>query len=341
MRIIHTSDGKPVYAGTAFAADLGAIAREHRLGGATALLITGVASFDRMPESAQLADTLAAADIAVAGRVRVAANPRLRHAEKVAAAFPAPDVLVAVGGGSAIDFAKLLEHRWYPRARLVVVYTLPGTGTIVSPFAVFDDDTFKVGVADPALVPDVAYVNEPIVDRLPAVRRWLAAADAFTHALESHLSAIATPDSRASARRALAALAERPLAELSADALVRADIDAGVAESQAVVLFPHAAGHHLTFAHGVPHAAATMTYLRPYLELVEARGGRVPDGGWELVGALESCLRGARLGLPRALPPAEAAVALALARAHMPFAFDNAPVELTDADYLRLLAGAA
>lgn len=122
-----------------------------------------------------------------------------------------PDAVVAVGGGSVLDVAKLvaaLHGRAEPvtdfyglgrvgsrRAGLVCVPTTAGTGSEVSPNALlFDDATgAKQAVIDPALVPDAAVVDPTLTVSLPAGLTATTGIDALTHCLEAYANRSAHP----------------------------------------------------------------------------------------------------------------------------------------------------
>ena len=137
----------------------------------------------------------------------------------VAAAAPAPgspppDVIVAIGGGSVMDTAKLVAatllddrdaqslagigkvvSRSLP---LVCIPTTSGTGSETTPVAIFSDPVTgtKSGVVDPCLVPDLVLLDPELTDGLPALPTAAAGMDALVHALEAYIGRLATPLAR-------------------------------------------------------------------------------------------------------------------------------------------------
>ncbi|MFC4243176.1 iron-containing alcohol dehydrogenase [Gryllotalpicola reticulitermitis] len=123
-----------------------------------------------------------------------------------------PEVVVGIGGGSALDLAKLvallLAHpgplsRYYgenavPGAVLpiVAVPTTAGTGSEVTPVAVVSDPEreLKVGVSSPRLIPRRAIVDPVLAVGAPAPVTAFAGIDAFVHAVESFTARRAAPD---------------------------------------------------------------------------------------------------------------------------------------------------
>jgi acetaldehyde dehydrogenase/alcohol dehydrogenase len=132
-----------------------------------------------------------------------------------------PDVIIAIGGGSPMDAAKVMwlmyEHpevefaglamrfmdirkRVYElpslgqKAMLVAIPTTSGTGSEVTPFAVVTDEKagVKYPLADYSLTPNMAIVDPELVLNMPTKLTAYGGIDALTHALESYVSVMAT-----------------------------------------------------------------------------------------------------------------------------------------------------
>lgn len=124
----------------------------------------------------------------------------------------APDLVIAIGGGSAMDHAKivavLLAHGgkvndYYgefavpgPVLPLIAVPTTAGTGSEATPVAVVADigRGMKVGVASPYLIPEVAICDPDLTVSCPPSLTAISGADALTHAIESFTTAPRTGD---------------------------------------------------------------------------------------------------------------------------------------------------
>ncbi|MCB7138011.1 bifunctional acetaldehyde-CoA/alcohol dehydrogenase [Cellulosimicrobium marinum] len=131
-----------------------------------------------------------------------------------------PDTIVAIGGGSPMDAAKVMWLRYehpeiefsdmrekffdvrkraykFPelggRAKLVCIPTSSGTGAEVTPFAVITDEEtgFKYPLADYALTPTVAIVDPVLTETMPATLAADSGFDALTHATEAFVSVYA------------------------------------------------------------------------------------------------------------------------------------------------------
>jgi acetaldehyde dehydrogenase / alcohol dehydrogenase len=146
-----------------------------------------------------------------------------------------PDVLIAFGGGSPMDAAKIMwlmyEHpevefdglamrfmdirKWVyalpplgQKAMLIAIPTTSGTGSEVTPFAVVTDDRvgIKYPLADYALTPSMAIVDPELVMNMPKKLTAYGGIDALTHALEAFVSVVATEFTDGLALEAIALL---------------------------------------------------------------------------------------------------------------------------------------
>jgi len=122
-----------------------------------------------------------------------------------------PDAVVGVGGGSAMDMAKLVavlftgEQKPHEvvgignvngrQVKLIAVATTAGTGSEVTPIAVLTDvaQKLKKGVVSPFLVPDVAIVDPELTVSLPAGVTAATGMDAMTHCIEAYTNRHAHP----------------------------------------------------------------------------------------------------------------------------------------------------
>lgn len=164
----------------------------------------------------------------------VEADPTLaivRQGAKVAQSFK-PDVIIALGGGSPMDAAKIIwvmyEHpdvdfadlalrfmdirkRIYKfpkmgtKAIMVAIPTTSGTGSEVTPFAVVTDEITgkKYPIADYQLTPNMAIVDPNLVMDMPKSLTAFGGIDAVTHALEAYVSVMANEYSDGQALQAL------------------------------------------------------------------------------------------------------------------------------------------
>ncbi|AKJ65703.1 bifunctional acetaldehyde-CoA/alcohol dehydrogenase [Kiritimatiella glycovorans] len=204
-----------------------------------------------------------------------------------------PDVVIALGGGSPMDAAKIMwlmyenpgmkfedmamrfmdiRKRIYAfpetgrRAILVAVPTTSGTGSEVTPFAVVTDDATgaKYPIADYALTPDMAIVDPELVMHMPANLTAYGGVDALTHALEAIVSVLSTEFTNCQALEAVRLLFkylpdayEHGAADRKAREKVHyAATLAGMAFANAFLGVCHSMAHKLGAAFDLPHGLA-------------------------------------------------------------------------------------
>ena len=209
-----------------------------------------------------------------------------------------PDVIIAVGGGSAMDAGKIMwmmyEHpeanfedmamdfmdirkrvftfpKMGEKAYFVAVPTSSGTGSEVTPFAIITDKEtgIKWPLADYALLPNMAVVD---VDNSMTAPRGLTAAsgiDVMTHALESFVSIMASDYTRGLSMKAaklvfenLPAAYEKGAADPHArEEMHNASCMAGMAFANAFLGVNHSMAHKLGAFHHIPHGLANAVIL--------------------------------------------------------------------------------
>lgn len=188
----------------------GAIAELARSGHRRIFLITSPSVLAAVQT---LVAVLLAAGATVESTTRVSPEPTVACCEQLreqARAF-APDLVLAVGGGSVLDVAKIvavLHDRPEPvgnfygsgllpgrNTTLACVPTTAGTGSEVSPNALlFDESTAaKKALISPSLVPDVAIVDPRLMVSLPPALTATTGIDALTHCLEAYTNRAAHP----------------------------------------------------------------------------------------------------------------------------------------------------
>ena len=212
--------------------------------------------------------------------------------------FYKADQIIALGGGSVIDAAKIMKLKYespeadleelaapfldirkrvvqYPtekvnQARLIAISTTSGTGSEVTPFAVMTDKTrgLKVTLADYSLTPDVAIVDPQFVMSMPKGLTVDTGIDCLTHALEAGVSVFASAYTDSNAMQAirlvfkyLPVAYEHPRDEEARSMMHNAACIAAIAFSNASVGVNHALAHAFGARFGVSHGRANALML--------------------------------------------------------------------------------
>lgn len=204
-----------------------------------------------------------------------------------------PDVIIAFGGGSPVDAAKIIwlmyEHpevdfagmaarffdirkRVYDlpqlgdKAQLVAIPTTSGTGSEVTPFAVVTDEQTgrKYPLADYTLTPSMAIIDPDLVLNLPKKLTAYSGIDALTHAIEAYVSVLASNFTDGSALKAISMLFKylpRAYRLGSKDPQARENVHyaatiAGFAFANSFLGICHSLAHQLGAEFDIPHGLA-------------------------------------------------------------------------------------
>lgn len=327
-----------IYIGDDLADDLSVLIKKENLSGKRILLVTGINSLDKSSWKTEFYKTLEKNNLEIVRHVKVAPNPDLLYSQTVISEEDIFDLILCVGGGSVVDFAKLLKLKYYNKADILSFYTLVGSGSIVTPFTVYDNHEFKVGEHSEEIIPDFVYVNTNIIDNLSVEQKLAGICDICAHSIESYLSNKSSIFSRSLANKSLGILQNNIsfLENIKAIDLVKADIYAALSESEAAVLFPHAAGHYLTYKFGISHNIASVYCLHEYLELLDTKGVEV---GYFLSFFKEvmSVLNKYGLLAKDALRDDQIEELFILVGRYMDFVFDNSPACIEKKEYIDIL----
>lgn len=227
-------------------------------------------------------------------------DPTLASAEEGAEAMRLfePDVIIALGGGSAMDAGKIMwvlyEHpevdfkdmamrfmdirkRIYPfptmgeKAYFVAIPTSSGTGSEVTPFAVITDEktNIKYPLADYELLPKMAIIDADNMMNQPKGLTSASGIDALVHALEAYVSIMATEYTDGLALQAMKSIFEYlPSAyengandPIAREKMATASTLAGMAFANAFLGVCHSMAHKLGAFHHIPHGIANALLL--------------------------------------------------------------------------------
>ena len=168
------------------------------------------------------------------------------------------DLIVALGGGSAMDCAKAMAFFAKGDAKLVAIPTTSGSGSEVTDFAILTHDRVKHPLVDRRLRPDAAILDEQLLQELPPSLVADTGFDVIAHALESYVANGAGVFTDALAREAFRGAYSALPASFAGRKEVRLKVHqaatmAGMAFSQAGLGLCHAMAHSLGGLFHVPH----------------------------------------------------------------------------------------
>jgi acetaldehyde dehydrogenase/alcohol dehydrogenase len=235
----------------------------------------------------------------------VAPDPTLACAKLGAEAMREfkPDVIIALGGGSAMDAGKIMwtmyEHpevdfqdlamrfmdirkRVYTfpkmgeKAYFIAIPTSAGTGSEVTPFAVITDETtcIKYPLADYELMPKMAIVDADLMMNMPKGLTAASGIDALTHAIEAYGSMLSTDYTKGIALQAAKNIFEYlPLAYENGatdpnarEKMADASTMAGMAFANSFLGVCHSMAHKLGAFHHLPHGVANALLINEVMK---------------------------------------------------------------------------
>ena len=214
-----------------------------------------------------------------------------------------PDVIIALGGGSPMDAAKILWLRYEQpdtvfediamrfmdirkricelpelgkKALMVAIPTTSGTGSEVTPFSIITDDKsgVKYAIADYALTPSMAIVDPNFVDGMPKGLTAASGIDALVHAVEAYVSCMATNFTNSNALEATKLVFKylsRSYHEGANDPIAREKMHyaatiAAMAFANAFLGLCHSMAHKLGALFHIPHGVANALLIRQIIK---------------------------------------------------------------------------
>ena len=214
-----------------------------------------------------------------------------------------PDVIIALGGGSPMDAAKIMWLLYEQpdtnfediamrfmdirkricsipelgkKALMVAIPTTSGTGSEVTPFAIITDDETQVkyAIADYALTPNMAIIDPNFVDGMPKGLTAASGIDALVHSFEAYVSTMATNFTNSNALEATKLIfryLERSYREGANDPMAREKMHyaatiAGMAFANSFLGLCHSMAHKLGAMYHVPHGVANALLFRQIIK---------------------------------------------------------------------------
>ncbi len=210
-----------------------------------------------------------------------------------------PDLIIAVGGGSVIDYAKAVSvlageegevsdffrggrKLKGGRAAFIAVPTTFGTSSEITPYAVMTDTVngIKITLEDASIFPDRAFIDPKFTLTMPEELVAASCADLLSHAVEAYWNVNATELTDIFALQAIRTFMgsykrtfESPADTAARGRIVLAGICAGLAFSNTRTTACHSISYPMTAVFGVPHGMACVLTLGEMLEFNSTASG--------------------------------------------------------------------
>lgn len=219
-------------------------------------------------------------------------NPSLETVEKASniGREEKVDFIIGIGGGSPIDSAKaigvlinnpsakiddIFSSNELKSAPLIAVPTTAGTGTEVTPYAIFTDHRLQTKRNfSQKVFPDIAFLDAKYLIGTPIHITINTAVDALSHLIEGYLAVKANVISDSIAEKGFRLFSEcmnglksKNISYEDYEKLLLTSTLAGIVIAQTSTSLPHGMGYALTYFHGISHGKANGLLLKEYLEL--------------------------------------------------------------------------
>lgn len=257
--------------------------------GAKRLFLVSDPYFTKTGVAKQVADAAKCPEVEIFDKIQP--DPTVELAAEGTARLRAfaPDMLVALGGGSAMDCAKAMAYFAKGGYKLVAIPTTSGSGSEVTDFAILTHEKVKHPLVDKRLRPDVAVLDSDLLQELPKGLIAEAGFDVLAHAVEAYVARDAGTVTDIYAREAFSSAYAALPASYAGRKEVRLKVHlaatmAGMAFTQAGLGLCHAMSHSLGGMFHVAHGRLNAILLpaiiscnahvagKKYAELARAAG---------------------------------------------------------------------
>ena len=177
------------------------------------------------------------------------------------------DIIIAIGGGSVIDFAKGFKYYSAKRVKLIAIPTTAGTGSESTQFAAIYIEGVKMSLDDKSILPEFAIVDSQFVEKNPKYLKACTGMDAYCHAIESYWSVKSTPLSRKYAKEAMILCRDNLISYVNSENedfaynMMLASNLSGKAINISKTTAAHALSYKITSEYGIPHGHAVALSL--------------------------------------------------------------------------------
>ncbi len=197
------------------------------------------------------------------------------------------DIIIAIGGGSVIDFAKAYKYYLKSNKKLIAIPTTFGTGSEATQFAVIYKNGVKTSLDDVSLLPQYSIVDSIFSETNSQYLKACTAMDAYCQAIESFWAVNATKESEIFAEKSIEIIKKyieeyvNTNDEIAAEKMTIASHLAGKAINISRTTASHAISYKITSEYNIPHGhavALTIAQLFNYNSNVTIHNCNHPKG---------------------------------------------------------------
>lgn len=188
------------------------------------------------------------------------------------------DLIIAIGGGSVMDFAKAYRYYSGVNTKLIAVPTTCGTGAESTQFAVVYIDGVKTSIDEKSILPDYTIVDSQFCENNPKYLKACTAMDAYCQAIESYWAVKSTAESKEYAKQAIELCRDNIVKYVNGsdndatDKMALASHLAGKAINISRTTASHAISYKITSDYGIPHGHAVALTIAKLFEKNVATG---------------------------------------------------------------------
>ncbi len=202
-------------------------------------------------------------------------NPKIEDIKKANCFFKdnfSFDLIIAIGGGSVIDFAKIFKFENKLNLKFIALPTTAGTGSEVTQFAVYYENGIKKSLDDISILPDIAIADSQFVEDNPRYLKAATALDAYSQAIESYFAVKSTDESRKYAKEAIELCRDNIVEYVNSNDekfsknMMLASNLSGRAINISRTTACHAMSYSITTKYGLPHGHAVALNIGRLME---------------------------------------------------------------------------
>ncbi len=195
------------------------------------------------------------------------ANPKFDELEQAAKNIKIKyDIILAIGGGSVIDFAKAFKYYTKTDKKLIAIPTTCATGSEATQFAVLYKNGKKMSLDDKSILPQYAISDSNFVVQNPKYLKACGALDCFCQAIESYWAVKSTDESRNYAKKAIKLCKDNIVGyvnkSINCDEMMLASNLAGKAINISRTTAAHALSYAITTKYQIPHGHAVALSMK-------------------------------------------------------------------------------